>query len=159
MSKQAIIGLGAAVVAVVAGGVLLTTGQQADPDQDNTATTTEDNGITRTITALHQYNPDGGQHIVAGTTTVPTPCHMLNTDTEIRESDPEQVTINFSAEKEDENAVCAQQVQDARFKVTFEASEGAQIQGGTYDDDEVELNLQEVGSDENLEEFEVYTKG
>lgn len=159
MSKQAIIGLSAAVVAVVAGGVLLTTGQQSDVNQDNAATTTDDTGITRTISALHQYNPDSGQHIVAGTTTVPTPCHVLTTDTEIRESDPEQVTINFSADKENENAVCAQQIQEARFKVTFEASENAQIEGGTFGDDQVELNLQEVGANENLEEFEVYTKG
>jgi hypothetical protein len=90
---------------------------------------------------------------------VPTPCHQLSTDTEIRESTPEQVLLNFSASKQNPDEMCAQVIQEARFRVAFNADENANITGGQFDGDNVELNLRTVGPDKNLEDFQIYTKG
>lgn len=164
MNKQAaIITISAVIIAVV--GVIVygaSLGSKTISEQPTSTTTQnqqDDADITRTIDALHQFQPDNNQHIVAGTTTVPTPCHQLSTDTEIRESDPEQVVLNFSSSAQDDAGACAQVVQEIRFKVTFRAGESANIIGGTYGDDTVELNLREVGADQNLEDFQIYTKG
>jgi hypothetical protein len=157
MSKQAWIGIGVVVVAAILGGVLLTTSDKSSSNVDGAATSSS-SFSPELITAAHQYNEDEDLHIVAGETDVPTACHLLSTDVTVAESDPEQVTINFTSSLEDPEAVCAQVITGRRFKTTFQASEAAEIDA-TYNGQAVELNLQEVGPDENLEEFEVYTKG
>lgn len=148
------------MIAAVVGGVMLTTGDRAstgDNAVDGTATSS-DGFAPELINAAHQYNNDEGLHIVAGETDVPTPCHLLETDVTIRESSPEQVTINFTSSVEDSDEICAQVITSRRFKATFEAGPDASLDA-TYNGQPVELNLQEVGPDEDLEEFEVYTKG
>ena len=107
-----------------------------------------------TITAKHQYR--NGTHIIAGEIEVPTPCHILETDVIIRESFPEQVTVRFTVSTQAE--ICAQVITPARFKVEFEASERASILG-TLNGEPVIFNLIEAGSDENLDEFELFIKG
>jgi len=162
MSKQTvIIGISVAIVAVI--GVITFNAssdemQQPPKNQSQATSTSVNDGITRSIDGIHQYQPDEGRHIVAGTTTVPTPCHQLSTKTDVRESNPEQVVISFAAEKEGDE-VCAQEVQNRRFKVTFSASKQANIVGGTFDGDRIDLNLRDVGPDEDLDDFNVYTKG
>jgi hypothetical protein len=165
MSKHSVIIAITVIVVAVLGGIVYSA--QSNDDNQNyqpnpTATTSDqpaDDTITRTIDALHQYQPEDGRHIVAGTTTVPTPCHQLSTETEIRESDPQQVVLNFSASKQNADEMCAQVIQEARFRVAFSASEDSDIIGGQFDGDAVELNLRTVSSDQNLEDFQVYTKG
>ena len=107
-----------------------------------------------TITAKHQFSE--GTHVVAGEIDVPTPCHLLETDVIIRESFPEQVTIQFEVSTLAE--VCTQVITPARFKVEFKVSENARI-SGTLNGEPVVLNLIEVGSDEDLDEFELFIKG
>ena len=107
-----------------------------------------------TITAKHQY--EDGTHIVAGEIEVPTPCHLLETDVVIRESFPEQVTVQFEVSTLAE--ACAQVITPARFKVEFNASENARI-SGTLNGKPVILNLIEVDSGEDLDEFELFIKG
>ena len=107
-----------------------------------------------TITAKHQY--DSGMHIVAGEIEVPTPCHLLETDVIIRESFPEQVEVQFTVSTQAE--ICAQVITPARFKVEFNASENARI-SGTLNGKPVVLNLISAGSEENLDEFELFIKG
>jgi|AntRauTorckE6833_2_1112554.scaffolds.fasta_scaffold00843_13 hypothetical protein len=160
MSRNALIGLGVVVIAIVVGGVFLTTNNKAQNPSDvgGVSTSTESSFVPNLITAAHQYNSEEGVHIIAGEAEIPTPCHLLTTDVTIAESMPEQVTINFASQVEDPDQVCAQVISTQRFKVTFEASESASIKA-TYNGQGVELNLQEVGPGENLEEFEVYTKG
>lgn len=162
MSKEALIGLASIVVIVVLGGIVLTTGGENTSSVDNRSTTTDATSsadLTKNlITAKHQYNPDQSLHIIAGETDVPTPCHILNTEVNVNESQPEQANISFTANVEDGDQVCAQVITPARFKVTFQASENAEI-SATYNGEPVELNLLEVDPDEDLEEFQVYTKG
>lgn len=163
MGKQSLLITISVIIIAVLGVIVYSarsdTNQDYQPQQPTSTSQQDDSGITRTIDALHQYQPDTNQHIVAGTTTVPTPCHELSTDTEIQESDPQQVVLNFAANKQNPDEMCAQQIQEVRFRVTFNAAADATIMGGTFDGDDVELNLREVGSDQSLEDFQVYTKG
>lgn len=162
MTKRSLITIGAVVVAIIVGAVLLTTGERAvnqgSNQVDGVATSSDSSFAPNIINAAHQYNADTGLHIVAGETEKPTPCHILNHDVSIRESAPEEVSLNFSSRVEDPDQMCAQVISSERFKITFEASEEAVI-SATYNGQDVRLNLQEVGPDENLEDFEVYTKG
>jgi hypothetical protein len=163
MNKQSAIILISVVIVTVLGVMVLRSSSdqmvQPQPAANQQATTTEnESGIVRTIDAVHQYQPDQGRHIVAGTTTVPTPCHQLSAETEVRESSPEEVIIDFASEQNDEE-MCAQVIQNRRFKVVFEASEDAVISGGMFGEDRVELNLREAQPGQNLDDFQVYTKG
>lgn len=163
MSKQSVIITVLVVVIAVLGFIVFTTESNStnQSNQQPTSTTSIDqgeSGITRTIDVLHQYQADG-QHVVVGTTTVPTPCHQLSTKTRLQESSPQKVILHFSAEKQSDDAVCAQQIQQVRFQLTFNADENAEIVGGSFGDDSVRLNIREVGPQENLEDFQVYTKG
>ena len=107
-----------------------------------------------TITAKHQFSE--GTHIIAGEIEVPTPCHLLETEVIIRESFPEQVTVQFEVSTLAE--ACVQVITPARFKVEFNVSENARI-SGTLNGKPVILNLIEVDSDEDLDEFELFIKG
>ena len=107
-----------------------------------------------TITAKHQFKD--GTHIIAGELNMPTPCHILDWETLIAESFPEQVTINFNLSTQAE--VCTQVITPTRFLVEFQASEEASIRA-TLNGERAELNLIEAGPDENLEEFELFIKG
>jgi len=163
MNKQSVIILISIVIVTVLGVMVFrtssvqTTQPQPVDNQDATSTDNEE-GIMRTVDAVHQYQPDEGRHIVAGTTTVPTPCHQLSAEAEVKESSPEQVVIDFAAEQDDEG-VCTQVIQNSRFKITFTASENAAITGGMFGKDMVELNLREALPDQDLDDFQVYTKG
>jgi len=107
MSKQSLIGIGLVVLAAVIGVVLITTGDQQTEESadavDGVATSSESAFAPDLITAAHQYSEDEGVHIVAGEADVPTPCHILNHEVSIAESMPEQVSINFSSQVDDED--------------------------------------------------------
>lgn len=106
------------------------------------------------INAKHSFK--NGKHIVAGEVEVPTPCHSLSVDTIFRESNPEQVTLVFSAKSDAD--VCAQVISSRRFKIEFNAEQNASIKA-TFNGKEAVLNLIEAGQNENLEDFDIYLKG
>lgn len=106
------------------------------------------------INAKHQFRD--GEHIIAGEIEVPTQCHSLSVETVIRESFPEQVTLNFSSTSEAE--VCAQVMSPRRFKIDFSASENATI-NATWNGAEAVLNLIPAGEDEDLNNFDIFIKG
>lgn len=165
MSNKRIILLVVFLSVVVIGGLLLAMSPEAEaPEVRDMATTSEDStasdsGVVRTIDGLHQYQAEENRHTVVGTTTVPTPCHELSTEVEFRASKQPTATISFVAEKPPEDTVCAQQIQEVRFKVTFNAPEDTSIVGGRFGEDQVMLNLRTVSSDRDLGDFDVYTKG
>lgn len=109
----------------------------------------------RSITARHRFS--GGMHTIVGEIGLPTPCHLLQHETVIRESFPEQVTIEFTATAKDVE-LCAQVITPQRFKVVFDASEKALITA-TYNGVPAILNLIQVDEGENLDDFEVFIKG
>ncbi len=121
----------------------------------NTPTVTESPyaNITR-IDAKHFFMK--GTHTVVGEIPMPTPCDLLNWSTQMRESNPEGVTIDFAVINH--SPTCAQVVTAQRFKVSFVASEQATI-GATLQGRKVELNLIPAGKDETPEDFELFIKG
>lgn len=109
--------------------------------------------ITR-ITAKHFFID--GVHTLAGEIPMPTPCDLLETEARVMESSPEQVVVDFSVLNNAE--FCAQQVTQARFKVSFTASEDASI-SAMFMGRAVELNLVPPAEGETPEDFELFIKG
>lgn len=97
-----------------------------------------------------------GKHTLAGEIAMPTPCDLLNWDTRILESSPEQVMIDFKVVNHAQT--CAQVVTPQRFLVSFEASEQAKIRAFIMSR-EVELNLIPPMEGETPEDFELFIKG
>lgn len=147
------------IVAVAVGLVVANTNQETPVDNPPTATSSDQDGVVRTINARHQFNAETGQHTLTGTTTVPTPCHKLETSVEIQESLPEQVVVNFSTDKPDTDQVCAQVITQRQFDVSFSASQDAEISGGNFDDDKLRLNIRSVQGAKTGTDTSIYSKG
>lgn len=109
--------------------------------------------ITR-IDGKHFF--DGKTHTVVGEIPMPTACDLFNWSVRIAESMPETVTIDFDVINNAE--MCAQVVTPQRFKVSFDASEGATIKA-TLEGREVILNLIPALPGESPDDFEVFIKG
>lgn len=109
--------------------------------------------ITR-IDAKHFFID--GVHTLAGEILMPTPCDLLNWDSLVAESMPEQVTVQFDVINTAD--MCAQTVTPQRFKVTFTASENASIRA-MFEGRDIELNLIPPGEGETPEDFELFIKG
>lgn len=109
--------------------------------------------ITR-IDAKHFYID--GVHTITGEILMPTACDLLNWDTTIAESMPEQVTVRFDVINTAET--CAQVMTPQRFKVSWSASENASI-SATLEGRPVELNLIPAAEGESPEDFELFIKG
>jgi hypothetical protein len=125
---------------------------QVTPPVEQTPTTPYDS-ITR-IDAKHFF--ENGTHTIAGELLLPTMCDLLNWESIVRESMPEQVTVAFTVVNSAE--MCAQAVAPQRFLVTWNASEGATIDA-TLNSRRVELNLIPAAPGERPDDFELFIKG
>jgi hypothetical protein len=110
-------------------------------------------GITR-IDAKHFYID--GVHTFVGELTLPTPCDLLEVDSQIMESFPEQVRLDFNVINNSE--VCAQVMTTQRFMVSATASSEAVVFAYLMGK-EVVLNLIPAAAGETPDEFELYIKG
>lgn len=106
------------------------------------------------ITAKHFFID--GKHTLVGEIPMPTACDLLNWDTSVAESMPEEVTVNFDAINNSTD--CAPQVTNQRFKVEFTASDKASIKA-TLEGREVQLNLIPAGQGETPDDYELFIKG
>ena len=109
--------------------------------------------ITR-IDAKHYFID--GVHTLVGEINFPTPCDLLEAESTVLESFPEQVIIDFSVINNTE--VCTQVVTAQRFKVDFQASAEASI-SALFMGREIELNLIPAAEGEVPEDFELFIKG
>ena len=109
--------------------------------------------ITR-IDAKHFFV--NGVHTLAGVIPFPTPCDLLEVTAQVAKSLPEQVSVNFSVINTAKT--CEQAITMQRFKVTAQASEGAQFTA-FFMGRPVELNLIPAEKDETPESFELFSKG
>lgn len=158
--KQTTIGIFGVIIAIVIIFLLvfyvprLTMESDQPVEHDGTEEEMQDTDTlpVRTIEAMHQFID--GKHIIAGSVDLPTPCHTLREMIVVRESYPEQVTIEFTSATTAE--VCIQVITEARFKVEFSASEKATIDA-TWNGEPATLKLTPAMS--NLEQFEVMIKG
>ena len=87
----------------------------------NTGDDTSPAGEAETLIARHQFLD--GLHTFEGEIVVPTPCHTLRSQVQVRESFPEQAVLLFETLTEAE--VCAQVLTPQSFHISFRASEGA----------------------------------
>lgn len=109
--------------------------------------------ITR-IDAKHFFID--GVHTIVGEIPFGTPCDLLNWDARVQESYPETVIVDFDVINNSET--CAQVVTSQRFKVSFTASEAAQIRA-TIEGRDIELNLIPAAADESPDDYELFIKG
>lgn len=123
------------------------------PTQNDPLTQSPYDGITR-IDAKHFFI--NGTHTVVGEMQMPTPCDLLNWDTRIAESYPEQVTIDFNVINNTE--ICAQTITPQRFNVIFSASEQAIIRA-TLNGRVLDVNLIPPAPGETPESYELFLKG
>jgi hypothetical protein len=124
---------------------------------DTPRSTDTDNSLVMPdrITAKHYYLD--GQHTFAGEIDMPTPCDLITVKSQVAESFPEQITLEFRLINNAENCPTVTTVQ--RFITTpIQASEEANIKA-TFDGKLVELNLVPAVAGEKPEEFELYQKG
>lgn len=122
---------------------------EQQPDTQN-----DEYGNIDRIVAKHFF--EKGEHTVAGEILMPTPCDLLEWDPIIRESMPEQVTINFTVINHSET--CVQSVTPQRFKVSFKGNKDATIDA-TFNGRPVILNLVPAGPNETPDDFELFIKG
>jgi hypothetical protein len=111
-------------------------------------------GITR-IDAKH-YIIDG-VHTFAGEVVMPTPCDLLEVDAIVRESYPEQITLDFNVINNSE--MCAQVLTNQRFMTSASATSREATVTATFMGRPVELNLIPAAEGELPEEFELFIKG
>lgn len=97
-----------------------------------------------------------GVHTFVGQIELPTPCDLLQGETVVRESMPEQVTLVFTVINTAES--CVETVTAQRFMLTATASEEAQITA-SFMGRVVPLNLIPAAPGETPEEFELFIKG
>jgi hypothetical protein len=161
MNRVTILSLIGVVVILLAGSLLLTkNGGNVEDNQDVPTTTADESAdLPRTVSGLKQFNASTSEYTLAGTTTVPSPCHMIDATVDVAENlEPDKVTVNLNTVR-DESEMCTQVITERRFKFGFEADPQAEIEAGTFDDSPLELNLQSVPEGEDLEDFQVTTKG
>lgn len=106
------------------------------------------------IDAKHYYID--GMHTLVGEINFPTPCDLLETDSLVMESMPEQVRLNFTVINNSED--CQQVPTAQRFKIEATASSLAEF-SGWFMGREVELNLIPAREGELPAEFELFIKG
>lgn len=141
------------VAIVLVGVIFFFSPQEEEPTVLEPATPIEatlpDEVVREAVTAKHQFKD--GMHIIVGEIELPTPCHMFDTNIIVRESFPEQVTLEFIATAK-EGIVCAQVITPQPFTAEFTASERALITA-TVNNDPVALNLIKIEEGEDLEVF------
>lgn len=106
------------------------------------------------ITATHYFID--GEHTLVGEVNMPTPCDLLEAETLVMESYPEQVLVAFTVINSTDS--CTQVITPQRFKIEAVASEEASF-SATFMGRSVELNLIPAAAGETPDDFEVFIKG
>jgi len=128
--------------------------KESDSNKQSVEQTDERYSDIQRIDGKHFYID--GVHTVVGEIQMPTPCDLLDVDSLVAESFPEQITLDFKVINNAE--FCAQVVTPQRFKVSATASEEATFTA-LFNNRVVELNLIEAAPGETPEEFELFIKG
>ena len=97
-----------------------------------------------------------GTHTFVGEVVMPTPCDLLEVNSVVRESYPEQVVLEFSVINNTDD--CVKQLTNQRFKAEVTASEVASFTA-TFMERDIILNLIPATERELPEDFELFIKG
>ena len=106
------------------------------------------------VDAKHYYIE--GTHTFVGEIVLPTPCDLLEVNSVVRESYPEQVTLEFTVINNSND--CAKQLTNQRYKTEVTASEEASFTA-TFMGREIVLNIIPAAEGELPEDFELFIKG
>jgi len=109
--------------------------------------------ITR-IDVKHYFSD--GLHTFVGEIQMPTPCDLIEVNSLVKESFPEQIQLDFTVINNAET--CAQVITSQRFLVEAKASEGASVDA-SFMGRVVELNLIPALPGELPADFELFIKG
>lgn len=104
-----------------------------------------------TLNAKHQYRD--GEHTFLGTLELPSPCHTYNAEV-IPGEELTEIALTYEAS----NQLCAQVITERQFRVSFSAEEEVDVIA-TLNGETVNLNIFDVGPDEDLSEVEIFIKG
>lgn len=106
-----------------------------------------------TIDVKHQYI--NGIHTIAGSVDLPTPCHSLAATSTINAT---RTVATIALTSTSSASVCAQVISPNVFKTQFMGAVNME-KVGTFNGKAVNLNFFEVPTDENIDTFQIYTKG
>lgn len=109
--------------------------------------------ITR-ITAKHFIQ--NGKHTFVGDIEMPTPCDLVDVNSTVNKSLPEEIILNFKVINNSND--CEQMITSQRFVVEAQASPEAKV-SAMFMGRAVELNLIPAAKGESPEEFELFIKG
>ena len=93
------------------------------------------------IVATHRF--ESGTHTFSGTVDMPTPCDSLSVDALLRESYPEQIVLQFTAQSSVDTSeiACAQVITPQDFSISVDAAKNATV-SAELNGYAVELQLQ-----------------
>jgi hypothetical protein len=128
--------------------------QKTQEETSTEKTTVDPYASISTITAKKYFI--NGEYTFVGEIPMPTPCDLVEVNPIIRESLPEQVTLNFTVLNTAQT--CEQQITSQRFKVSVKASNKA-IFNATLMGRSVELNIIPAAEGETPDDFELFIKG
>lgn len=121
--------------------------QEVDPVDDAYS------NITR-VDATHFYID--GVHTLVGEILMPTPCDLLEADMVVRESYPEQITLELDVINTAE--FCAQVMTPQRFMAEVSASPDATFDA-TFLGRRIDINIIPAPDGQTPDEFELFIKG
>ena len=110
-------------------------------------------GITR-VDAKHYFID--GLHTFVGELEMPTPCDLVDANSMVKESFPEQIQLDFTVINNSQ--MCEEVITAQRFLVEARASKEATI-SATFMGRVVELNLTPALPGESPADFELFIKG
>jgi hypothetical protein len=110
-----------------------------------------------TINTKYQYRD--GVHTFLGTFETPSPCYSYNVVEKEKDGIKEiAITYQQPHDESGEAVFCPQVITERQFKILIEGDIDDQIIA-TLNGEVVNLNIFEVGEDENIEDVEIYIKG
>lgn len=158
MDKRSIILVVSLLALVVAGMFVFAYLKKGEVAESPAVVNSEDKVVPysdiKRIDAKHYFVD--GVHTFVGEIIMATPCDLVETDSAVMESYPEQVKLNFNVINNAES--CAQMITAQRFMVSATASVDAKF-FAFFMGREVELNLIPAAPGESPDEFELYIKG
>lgn len=117
-------------------------------------TVEEESVPTQKVELKEQYK--GSTYTFAGTVTVPTPCHALNT--RVNKVSDTQYQIEIATLPPKEGIMCAQVLTDKPYKVSFQAPKDITVTV-LIDGVKYETNRFLIPSDQNIDTFKLEIKG
>lgn len=114
----------------------------------------EEDVMVGTLPVKHQYKD--GEHVFVGNIELPTPCHSFNA--EILTNENQNPVISVTITEPEPEVICAQVITERTFMVSL-AGPADLVFDATVNGEPYELNIFEIGPDEDIESFEIFIKG